>query len=744
MGHATAASTHAVPDGLAPWVREPSPGLRHMDLIVPGAHCAGCIAKIERGLKSERGIVDARLNLSTKRLAVDWREDSFSAQGVLDRLQALGFEARPFDAGEAGQDADGREGRELLRALAVAGFAAGNVMLLSVSVWSGADAATRDLFHWLSALIALPAVVFAGRPFFRSAARALRGRGLNMDVPISLAVILAAGMSLYETIMRGPVTYFDASLMLLFFLLIGRVLDHMTRARARSAATRLLSLSAAGATVVEEGGRRSFRAIRDIAPGMTVAVAPGERIPADGTVLSGESDIDRSLVTGEAAPVAVRAGARLEAGTMNLTGPLEITVSAAGEDTFLADIVRLMEAAERARARTVLLADRVARIYAPAVHVIALATFAAWLLAGSGGHAALMTAIAVLIITCPCALALAVPTVQVAASGVLFRGGVMLKDGGVLERLAEIDTVIFDKTGTLTLGRPVFSGLGTVDTQVLALAHGLARGSAHPLAAALARQIAERDVAPASLSAVREVPGRGLEGVFEGRTVRLGSRVWCGIEDAGEGERDATGPELCLMLDGTVAAVFAAQDRVRPGARATMELLKRRGLAIALLSGDRAGAVAALGAQLGIRDRHAAMSPQDKAAFVARLEAEGRKVLMVGDGINDAPALAAAHASMAPSSAADIGRTAAGLVFLGEDLRAVARAHRTACLARRLIIQNFALAVLYNLIAVPVAVAGLASPLVAAIAMSASSIVVTANALRLRLARGVGATETAP
>jgi len=705
-----------------------------MDLVVPGAHCAGCIAKIERGLKAAGGVVDARLNLSTKRLAVEWRKDGFSGAGVLDTLRDLGFDARPFDAREAGYAGDVRTGRELLKALAVAGFAAGNVMLLSVAVWSGAEDATRDMFHWLSALIALPAIVYAGRPFFRSALRALKGGGLNMDVPISLAVILAAGMSLYETVNGAADTYFDAAVMLLFLLLIGRVLDHMMRVRARSAAAQLLSLTATGATVIENDGRRSFRKISDISAGMMVAVNAGERLPVDGIVVSGSSDVDRSMITGEAVPDAVGAGARLEAGTMNLTGPLTVEVTAAGEDTFLADIVRLMEAAERAKARAVLLADRAARIYAPAVHLVAAATFAGWLMAGSGWHDALVTAIAVLIITCPCALGLAVPAVQVVASGALFRNGIMLKDGGVLERLAEIDTVVFDKTGTLTLGRPVFSGLEKIDAKILALAYGLAAGSAHPLAVALAGQIAARGHKPAGFSAIEEHPGYGLEGCHDGRTVRLGSRRWCAMETApGRFRARATGPELCLAVDGAPVAVFAASDEVRPGARRTIEILKERGLAVVLLSGDRAPTVAALGAELAIAEYHGAMTPQDKAAFIASLERDGHKALMVGDGINDAPALAAAHASMAPSSAADIGRIAAGLVFLRENLNAVAEAHLMALRARRLIHQNFALAIGYNLIAVPVAVAGLASPLIAAIAMSSSSILVTTNALRLRL-----------
>ncbi len=419
-------------DALSAWVSEASPGIKHIDLLVPGVHCAACISRIEKALNGREGVVSARVNLSTRRLSIDWNADAENARDLITEVEALGFEARPFAPDAAVANAGNTAGRELLLALAVAGFAAGNVMLLSVSVWSGADAATRDLFHWLSALIALPAIAYSSRPFVRSAVKALSAGHLNMDVPISLAVILAAGMSLYETITGGAHAYFDAAVMLLFFLLIGRTLDHMMRARAHSAVTQLLMLSAQGATVIAANGERDFCDIASIRPGMRVAVAAGERVPVDGVIAKGSSDLDRSIVTGEAAPESVSPGVAIEAGTMNLTGPLQVRVTATGEDTFLSQVVRLMEDAEQGKARFVRLADRAARIYAPLVHILAGLTFAGWLMAGAGWHAAGLTAIAVLIITCPCALGLAVPVVQVVASSTLMRAGIMIKDGAVL------------------------------------------------------------------------------------------------------------------------------------------------------------------------------------------------------------------------------------------------------------------------------------------------------------------------
>ena len=385
-------------------------------------------------------------------------------------------------------------------------------MLLSVSVWSGAPDATRALFHWISALIAVPAVSYAGRPFFRSGWAALRSGTLNMDVPISLAVLLALAMSFYETLHNGKQVYFDAAAMLLFFLLIGRYLDHLMRARAHSALTQLISISPKTATVVGDDGVRRQLPITDISVGMVVAVQAGERLPVDGVVIEGESDIDTSSMTGESYPQVATTGISVQAGTVNLTGELHVRVTASGSETLLASIISMMEQAERSKARYVRLADSAARIYAPLVHTIAAVTFVVWLWLGGDWHVALLTAISVLIITCPCALGLAVPVVQTVASGVLFRHGILLKDGAALERLAETDNVIFDKTGTLTLGQPELVSPSAIGVRELAVAAGLASHSSHPLSRAMVALAASRNVAPADLRDVSEHPGAGLKG----------------------------------------------------------------------------------------------------------------------------------------------------------------------------------------------------------------------------------------
>ncbi|WNJ99893.1 heavy metal translocating P-type ATPase [Thalassospiraceae bacterium LMO-JJ14] len=704
-------------------------GQSSLNLLVENLHCAACIGKIEGRLNATPGVVQSRVNMSTRRLNVTWRDGEADPAELMRAVQALGYPVTPFDPSELA-GVENREGKRLLSAMAVAGFAAANVMLLSVSVWSGhaggMGEGTRTLFHWISALIALPAVVYAGQPFFKSALAALRSGGLNMDVPISLAVVLAAGMSLYQTIEGAEHAYFDASVSLLFFLLIGRYLDHRARAKARSAATHLLGLQARAATVVDNDGCQHAVRIADIEKGMTVLVAAGERIPVDGTVIDGRSDVDTQLLSGETLPKLAVPGERVFAGTLNLTAPLRISTSALADATLLSEIVKLMELAEQGRARYVRLADRVARYYAPTVHILSAATFAGWLVfTDAGWQASLMAAIAVLIITCPCALGLAVPAVQVVASSRLLRAGVLVKAADALERLSDIDTVVFDKTGTLTLGHPELIG-GTYDTAQLSLAAALAQHSRHPLSKALCAAAPASDGA---ISDVREEPGYGLEGMHDGRRLRLGSGAWCGV-DGPAGDQDGT--EICFAIDGKRVAVFRFEDTLRPDAREVIAELAKMGLGIELLSGDTPHAVAHAASALGIDAWKAGCLPADKTARLEELARDGRRVLMVGDGLNDAPSLVSAHVSMSPASAADVSQTAADLLFQGARLGPVVTAIRVARSSTRLVKQNFALAFAYNTIAVPLAVAGLATPLVAAVAMSSSSIVVTLNALRLR------------
>ena len=699
-------------------------GLRQTDLSVPTIHCGGCVQRIERVLGRLPGVEQARVNLSTKRATVRWHGEA--PPPFIATLSAAGYEAHLHDAG-----AEEKDGvlRELVRALAVSGFAASNIMMLSVAVWSGADPATRDLFYWLSALIAIPALVYSGRVFFRSAWQALRRGRTNMDVPISVGVLLAFGMSLYETAHHQAHAYFDASVSLLFFLLIGRTLDHMMRERARTAVKGLARLAARGAVVLQDDRTHRYRPVDEIEPGMTILLAAGERVPVDARVGAGRSEIDGSLVSGESLPQPVAEGTLLQAGTLNLTGPLTIVAMAAAKDSFLAEMTRMMEAAEAGRSTYRRIADRAARLYAPVIHLTALLTFAGWVIAVGDAHRAVTVAIAVLIITCPCALGLAVPMVHVVAARRLFEHGIMVSDGGALERLAEADHAVFDKTGTLTRGAPQLVDGDSGNPKALAIAAAMASHSRHPYSLALAAAGRSRSAPPIALTDIREHPGSGLEGRIGDAVYRLGRPEWAladpAAADAGQGQ-----PGVVLSEDGAFLEGFVFRDELRAGAREAVAALASRGILVEILSGDREEPVRQLASTLGA-PHVARVSPGGKVAHIAALAASGHRVLMVGDGLNDAPALASAHVSMAPASAADVGRNAADFVFLRESLTAVPRAIDVARQAGRLVRQNLLLAVAYNAIAVPVAILGQVTPLLAAIAMSASSIMVVGNALRL-------------
>jgi Cu2+-exporting ATPase len=716
-------------------------GIDGMELAVDGIRCAGCMHAIENGLKRDSSILSARVNLALKRVTVEWREGVLRPEAVIERLARLGFKAYPFLPSEQ-QDSVTREEARLLRYLGVAGFAAMNIMLLSVSVWSGnasdINPVTRDLFHWLSALIALPTAAYAGRPFFESALRALKAGAVNMDVPITLGVVLALGMSVVETWNHAEHAYFDGAVMLLFFLLIGRYLDQLMRRRTRDLAGNLAALKAETATRFERNGTTIVVPIAAVSPGDLVLVQPGERVAIDGLVETGQSEIDQSLVTGETMPMLVAPGGRVHAGTTNLSGALTVRVEAAGSGTLLDEIDKLMAQAVESRSRYVHLSDRAARLYAPLVHATALATLLGWIAFGLPWPEALIIAITVLIITCPCALGLAIPAVQVVAASALFRRKVMLKEGDALERLAEADMVVFDKTGTLTLPEPELLNADSLDANIVRQAAALAAASRHPLAQAISRAAGN----PAPVRDAHEHQGLGLVALVDGSEMRLGSVSFCEAQAEAEFVA-ATFPTASLIAwrHGDACAVFAIGQRLRPDAHACIAALRQLGLGVMILSGDREAAVASVAQELGIATYRAAMRPDEKLLALADLAAGGCKILMVGDGLNDAPALAKAHVSISPVSAAHLAQAAADIVFLGDSLAPVASSVVIARKARRLMIENLWFAVLYNAVAVPIAIAGLATPLVAAAAMSGSSLIVTLNALRAGRNAASAATE---
>ena len=695
-------------------------GQNRLGLTIRDAKCGACINRIESAVKALPDVETARLNLSTGTLDVAWRGD-LGANTIVQAVSALGYGVSPQDQSRNVSD-EQREERSLLVALGVAGFATANIMLLSVSVWAGhgeMGESTRRMLHAISGLIAFPTILFSGRVFFRSAWNVLKRGHANMDVPISLAVTIAFCVSVSETLRGGEHAYFDATVMLLFFLLVGRFLDARVRRKAYVSARELAAMANRTVTRLGEGGEaRSVRA-SEIQPGDRILLSPGECAVVDMKIDSGLSEVDDSLVTGESVPRTTFVGMSLLAGTVNLSQPLYGRAIGAASDSLLSDIARMLDAGEQRRSTYRKIADRAVSLYVPFVHTSALLAFLGWLMAGLGANDALLIGVSTLIITCPCALALAAPVTQVVASGRLFRSGTFLKSGDALERLAQCDYVIFDKTGTLTLGTPRL--VDEIASDVLSDAAQLARASRHPFSRALVEIAGPGQIA----TDVREFPGLGLEGVIDGVACRLGSAEWVSVDPS-----DAMSSSLWFTKGDEQPIQFHFSDHILDDAIETIRTLKRAGYGMEVLSGDREEAVRDVAEALGITKWRAKASPRDKVHRLEELQAKGHRVLMIGDGLNDAGALALAHASVTPGGAMDISRSASDAVYSG-GLASLPRLISVAKQARVVMLQNFGFAAAYNLVAVPIAISGHATPLVAAIAMSASSILVSLNALRL-------------
>ncbi len=693
------------------------------EVAVKGAHCARCLGKIETAVCGLPDVNAARLNLSTGKLTVALG-NAASPFAILKRVRDLGYGAEPFEAGSV-LDATEREGRFLLHCLAVAGFGTIFTMGLTDAIWYGGDdmsPALRQTFFWLAGTVAIPVIFYSGQPFFLSAWAVLKKRGTNMDVPISLALLLSLGLSLYETAKGGRETYFDAAAMLTFLLLIGRYLDFLLRERARGAARHLLALQSLLARRMNPDGTVETVTAKDLAPGDRILLSNGDRVPVNGRLEDRGTEVDLSLVTGESQPQSLPIGTELQAGAIVVGAPVILRATERVENSLVADLARLLEAGQQSRSRYVSLADHAARAYVPFVTGLALVVWLGRMLAGAPPLVAITNAITVLIITCPCALGLAVPAVQIAATGRLFRRGLFIKSGNALERLAKIDLAVFDKTGTLTLGSPVLSNPGKIPSGALERAAELARASRHPLARALSAAAGNGPVA----GGVHEAAGAGLLADADGSRRMLGSASWVtGSHHAGDSS------ELWFR-DGDGAPVrFAFEDQIRPESRAMLDGLKARGIRIEMLTGDQEAPAAKIAREAGIDHWRSGIDPIQKAEYLKRLRAEGHRVLMVGDGINDTGAMALADVSIAPGTATDISQRAADMVLRGDSLTPLVEAVDVARKANRLVLENFAMAALYNVTAIPLAAIGLVSPLIAAATMAGSSLIVTLNALRL-------------
>lgn len=714
-----------VPD-ISEFIFEEKDGTNSISLMIQGMHCAACVWLIESILKKQKDVVAARINLSKKTLFLRFTGNKKTGNDLVKLIHDIGYKLLPFDE-EILNSSDKKYNDSILRALAVAGFGVGNVMLFSLSLWFS-DAVemgvnTRTLLHFFSSLIALPVIIFSARPFFSSAWKSIKQGYPNMDLAISIAIFLACVVSLLETFRSASHVYFDSAVMLIFFLLIGRYLDLKARKKAFAVATEFTMLAASFGRV-EENSKIKILPSRQLLEGMILVVAAGEKIAADGIVIEGESEIDTSLITGESLPRNIAKHAEVFAGTLNLASPLKIRITKSPQNSLLSEIIRLSEEAEGKKNHYIRIADYLSKFYTPAVHLIALATFLFWL--KNGWEIALMNATAVLIITCPCALALAVPIVQTIVISNFIKKGILVKSGEALEKLREIDVFVFDKTGSLTIGAPKLIKIISLkgEGEYLKLAASLAKNSRHPIAQAIS---ASYDGDLLELQ-VQENQGLGLSANFENKILRLGRKDFCEIKNDFESDKNLLS---CFMKFGEDEMVFLFSDEIKSDAKQVIEQLQFDGKKIILLSGDSENAVKNVAQELGISEFYFAQTPVSKVQFLEKLKAENKKFVMIGDGLNDAPALALAHVSISFSRASDIAQNIADIVIQGQKLMPIIDVISSSKKAISLMKQNLLIALVYNLVAVPYAIAGHVVPLIAAIAMSSSSLLVLFNSLRM-------------
>ena len=724
------------------FVRREEGSMRQATLVFDGITCAACGWLIETRLSKQDGVERVHLNLSQRRAWIRWDDDRIRLSRLLGVVSEIGYRARPWQPDQQEQALQD-ESRRALRRLGVAGLAAMQVMMLSAGLYAGAfhgiETEYRDFLRWVSLLLTTPIVFYSAQPFFTSAWRDLRIRRLGMDVPVSLAIGSAWTASSWATFRGSGEVYFDSVCMFTFFLLLGRFLEQRVRHRADSATRALLrGLPRTAVRLVGEG--EEVVPVRALVRGDRVLVKPGAIVPADGQVLEGEGSVDESLVTGESFPRSKASGDALIGGTQNIDSPLILSVTQTGPDSVLSTIVALRDRASAEKPPVVALADRVARHFVAAVLAIAALVGLFWWRISPGD--AFWITLSVLVATCPCALAIATPAALTCANNALARRGVLITRGHVLETLSRITHVLFDKTGTLTSGCLSVRSERTLREipghQTLGIAAALERHSEHPIAAAFTRLAAERAIRLPPVRSVRAVANQGLEGTLDGRVFRIGRPAW--VAARGDGEPcpelpSCKGMWVLLGDESGPLAWFELDDPPRPEASGVVAALRARGLAVGLLSGDPSAAVQQLAAQLGIESAVGGAVPEEKLRRVHDLQRSGAVVAMLGDGVNDAPVLGAAQVSLAMGGGTDLAKISADAVLLGDDLRGLIRAVDQGGRTRRIIRQNLAWALAYNLSVLPLAAAGQVAPWAAAAGMSLSSLLVTVNALRLNRIR---------
>ena len=716
--------------------------VKQATLLLEGITCAACVWLIEQSLSRISGVVSVSINYSNHRLQVSWQEDQVVLSDILLSIQKIGYQAQPFNQ-EQQQVLQIKQRKQALVRLWIAGLSMMQVMMYAVPtyLYGGTDEIEPVflwLLHWASMVLTLPVVVYSAVPFYQGAVRDWRNRRVGMDTPISLAIVLAFGASMYALLSKTAAgIYFDSISMFVFLLLGGRYLELIARRKATDATERLSKLIPVFCHVLPhypaQDGQEGL--VAHLKQGDVVLVRAGEVFPVDGCVVSGSTEVNQALLTGESIPVLKETGQSVQAGTLNVSSPVCVQTTAVGQYTRLSSIVRLLDGAMAQKPKIALLADRYASVFVALLLVLAALTMGYWWWT-SGFEPALWIVVSLLVITCPCALSLATPTALAAATGFLANRGLLISRGHSLETLAHVTDVVFDKTGTLTTGQFAVTQVqlfGAYSSeQAWACAAALERFSEHPLAQALvAADLSTFEMTPVN---IQNTPGQGVQAQMDGLQWAIGRPVWVadlfGL-NLSENLQAASGSWIALGNEQQLVAYFCLQDTLKPDARALIQRLQDKGMNVHVLSGDGEGAVRSVAQALNIAQQQAEATPESKLTYVKNLQQQGKTVLMVGDGINDAPVLVQADVSIAVEGGADVAQAGSDLVMVQANMDLVALALQQGKKTRRIIQENLLWAAVYNVVAVPIAMMGFANPWIAALGMAISSLLVTFNAMRL-------------